>query len=216
MPSVLGTNVLAEVAGAITDFFEKLAGPDGTNWLTEFKRFLRKEPCWLSPTTNAMSATKPTILRLISGGKQVVIGATIGTKTIASATNVFTWGIDSDFKNWGLDVAGRAMPETPVQVYEMVQDGDYRTIFGSLERDLDTLCFTQEQIVSFVRDYKKWLRTGGYATFFLFKVGNEFFVAYVSLYGGGRPYVNVRRFSDVSVWNAESRHRVVLPQALES
>lgn len=49
MPSVLGTNVLAEVAGAITDFFEKLAGPDGTIWLNTFKRFLRKEPCWAKP-----------------------------------------------------------------------------------------------------------------------------------------------------------------------
>ena len=50
MPSVLGTNVLAEVAGAITDFFEKLAGPEGTNWLMEFKKFLRKESCWTKPT----------------------------------------------------------------------------------------------------------------------------------------------------------------------
>lgn len=46
MPSVLGTNLLAEAAGAITDFFEKLAGPDGTVWLDAFKRFLRKEQCW--------------------------------------------------------------------------------------------------------------------------------------------------------------------------
>lgn len=46
MPSVLGTSVLAEVAGAITDFFEKLAGPDGTIWLAAFKRFLRKENPW--------------------------------------------------------------------------------------------------------------------------------------------------------------------------
>jgi len=217
MPSVLGTNVLAEVAGAITDFFEKLAGPDGTNWLTEFKRFLRKEPCWLSPTTNAMSATKPTILRLISGGKQVVIGATIGTKTIASATNVFTWGIDSDFKNWGLDVPGQATPATPVQVYEMVQNGDYRTIYGSVGRDLDALCFTQEQIIAFVHDHKKWLRTGGYATFFLFKVAGEFFVASVRLFDDGGPYANVCRFSDDGVWYAGSRHRIVLPQlTLES
>ena len=46
MPSVLGTNVLAEVAGAVTDFFEKLSGQDGTMWLNAFKRFLRRENPW--------------------------------------------------------------------------------------------------------------------------------------------------------------------------
>ena len=46
MSSVLGTNLLAEVAGLITDLFEKLAGPDGTTWLFAFKKFLRKENSW--------------------------------------------------------------------------------------------------------------------------------------------------------------------------
>ena len=51
MPSVLGTSALAEVAGAITDFFEKLAGSDGTLWLAAFKRFLRRENPWASVLT---------------------------------------------------------------------------------------------------------------------------------------------------------------------
>lgn len=44
--SVLGTSVLAQVAGLLTDFFEKLAGSDGTVWLNAFRRFLRKENPW--------------------------------------------------------------------------------------------------------------------------------------------------------------------------
>lgn len=211
MPSVLGTNVLAEVAGAITDFFEKLAGHDGTRWLTEFKRFLRKEPCWVVAELVASS-----VLRLISGGKQIIILATTGTKTIASATDVFTWGIDSDFKNWGLDVVEPAKPDTPVEVHEMIADGDFKTIFGSLGRNLDELCFTQEQIIVFVQNHKKWLRTDGCSTFFPFKVGNEFFVAYVYLFAGGRPRAYVNRFSSGFVWSGASRPRIVVPQALES
>ncbi len=157
------------------------------------------------------------ILRLISGGEQIVIGATSGTKTIASSTDIFTWGIDPDFENWGLDVPGQATPAKLVQVHEMVQDGDFKTIYGSVGRDLDALCLTQEQIVAFVRGHKKWLRTSGYATLFLFKVADEFFVAGVNLYDDGRPDAHVHRFSNDNVWNAVSRRRIVLPQlTLES
>ena len=190
-----------------------LLGDDGDVVEAELRKFVAKRTCWDGQAEQAsVSRPKPAILRLISGGERVVIDATSGTKTIASATDVFNWGIDSDFKNWGLDVPGQATPATPVQVYEMVQNGDYRTIYGSVGRDLDALCFTQEQIIAFVHDHKKWLRTGGYATFFLFKVAGEFFVASVRLFDDGGPYANVCRFSDDGVWYAGSRHRIVLPQ----
>ncbi len=207
MSSVLGTNTLAEVAGAITDFFEKLSGPDGTKWIAEFKKFLRKEPCWVKVEVEP-------ILRLISGGKRIAIRATTGQRMVSSAGDVFTLGIDSEFKNWGLDVPGEAKPETPVEVYEMVKDGDFKTIFGSLGRERDDLCLTQEQIVAFVENHKKWLRTDGYATFFLFKVGDEFFVAFVHLYGAGGPDACVNHFSGDVVWLGDYRHRFVVPQTL--
>lgn len=45
MDSMLG-NALAEVAGPLKDFVEKLGGPEGEKWLAAFKRFLRKEEPW--------------------------------------------------------------------------------------------------------------------------------------------------------------------------
>lgn len=47
MPSVFGTERLAGVAGLLTDFFEKLAGPSGTSWMEEFEKFLQKKPTWV-------------------------------------------------------------------------------------------------------------------------------------------------------------------------
>ncbi len=38
--------VLAEVAGPLKDFAEKLGGENGEQWLSAFKRFLRKEEAW--------------------------------------------------------------------------------------------------------------------------------------------------------------------------
>jgi hypothetical protein len=98
-----------------------------------------------------------------------------------------------------------------VQVYEMIKDGTFEKIYGRFDNNLDTMCLTQGQIIGFVKKYRNWLRTDGYGTFFLFKVGTEFFVANV-FFGSGGLYVHVYRSSHVSVWSADDRHRFVLPQ----
>mgnify|MGYP001612769123 FL=1 len=149
-------------------------------------------------------------LRLISGGKSVKLDATDGKETLTKAKDVFVY-VDPDFKNWGCDVKSEATPETEVAVYEMVKDGTFQQLFGGFGENLDRLCLSQAQIKAFARDQKNWLRSDGYATFFLFKVGSDFFVAYVDVYAVGLN-VYVCRLSNDYVWHAESRHRIVVPQ----
>ncbi len=155
------------------------------------------------------------ILKLISTGKEIEIGETDGTETLADAQDVFNY-VDSDFSNWNTNVPGKPTTKTKTQIFEMVKDGDFRAIFGGTGRDLDSLCWEQSQIKAFVRSHKKWLRTDGYATLFLFKVGEgknkHFFVAYVYLCSDGALYVDCSRFEFDDVWYAAHRHRVVLPQ----
>mgnify|MGYP001594645421 FL=1 len=62
----------------------------------------------------------------------------------------------------------------------------------------------------FVQKYPEWLHPQNYATFFLFKVEDEFFVAGVGRYGDGGLGVGVGHFSSGDVWGAERRSRVVL------
>jgi len=155
-------------------------------------------------------------VKLISGGVTLEIDPTDGKAIIHKAGDVFTGYIDSNFKNWDLNVASGPTKKTPVQVYEMIKDGTFAQIFGGMSDDLDKLCLTQNQIIRFVQDHRKWLRQDGYGTFFLFKKMNEFFVANVYLDSDG-PYVFVNRLSDGHVWGAEFRHRIVVPQlALET
>ena len=151
-------------------------------------------------------------LKLISGAETLELEPTDGKETIANASKVFTWGIDGDFKRWGCDVKAKPTVATKVQVHEMIKDGTFAQIFGGLSDNLDALCLTQAQIIQFVQKHKKWLRTDGWATLFLFKVGDEFFVACVDVYSGGTLLVHVRRFSDGRVWLAGHRRRVVSPQ----
>ncbi|NTV22603.1 MAG: hypothetical protein HGB03_03520 [Candidatus Yonathbacteria bacterium] len=150
------------------------------------------------------------ILRLISKGETIVIDVCDGSETLATAKEVFP-GIDGDFKNWGTNKAGIATKEQVVDVHELVKDATFAQMFGSLGTDLDKLCLTQAQIKNFCKKHFNWLRTDGYPTFFLFKVEDQFFVAYVLVHSDGLR-VYVRQFEDVLVCSAVNSHRLVVPQ----
>ena len=154
---------------------------------------------------------KALILKLISEAHEIIIETCDGSQTIATAKETFKSGIDSDFKSWGTNKAGASTEKTPVQVHEMVKDATFAQMFGSLGIDLDKLCLTQHQIKTFCEVHKEWLRKDGYATFFLFKVDEQFFVASVHVSSDGL-YVRVCRFGDDRVWRAENFLRMVVPQ----
>jgi hypothetical protein len=59
--------------------------------------------------------------------------------------------------------------KTKTGVYELQKNSTFFTFFNSSVFELDKLCFTQHQIKKFIQSHRSWLRTGGYATFFLFK-----------------------------------------------
>lgn len=148
-------------------------------------------------------------LKLLSGAETLMLDALDGKETLANAKETFPSGIDGDFKNWGTNKAGIATKETAVDVHEMVKDATFARMFGSLGTDLDKLCLTQAQIKNFCKKHPNWLHKDGYATFFLFKVDEQFFVAGV---GSGGLYVDVYRFGHGLVWVVGRSHRLVVPQ----
>ncbi|MEI8062352.1 MAG: hypothetical protein WCG97_03590 [bacterium] len=153
-------------------------------------------------------------LKLISAGKRVVIGATQGTETLASADDMFSY-ISPEFKNWGCDKDEQSTSEVAVEVYEQTEDAVYPKIFGDVDQNLDRLVLTTSQIKSFVvnnaKDY--FLEGEEWTCFrFLFKVGNEFFVADIRVLSDGDRAVRIFRFLDGSVRHAQYRHRIVVPQ----
>ncbi|MFO0718687.1 MAG: hypothetical protein U0522_01510 [Candidatus Paceibacterota bacterium] len=151
-------------------------------------------------------------LKLISDAEILPLDATDGKETISQVRDLFTGWIDPYFKSWGCDVASKPAGAANVAVHEMIKDGTFAQIFNGMSDDLDALCLSQAQIINFVKKHRKWLRTDGHSTFFLFKVGDEFFVADVRVYDDGQLDVDVCRFSDGFVWGAEYRRRVVVPQ----
>ncbi|MCD8527772.1 MAG: hypothetical protein LRY41_00280, partial [Candidatus Pacebacteria bacterium] len=172
-----------------------------------------------------MNAQRPLIgqkanpyLRLISGGETVTISTCKGGKNanIYHAKKTFPGYIDPDFNNCGINLPQPATEKTDVDVYEMYnKNADFRTLFGSLSSDLKSLAFeSQEQIETFCKENKQWLRTDGYGTFFLFteEVDGEekFFIADVGFSSGGLM-VYVFHLSSDRVWAASAAHRIVVP-----
>ena len=150
------------------------------------------------------------IVKLISGAEMLELDETDGKETIAEAKETFSGWIDGDFKNYGTDVKSSPTKKINVSVHEMIKDGTFAQIFGGMSDNLDGLCLTQPQIIQFVKKHRKWLRADGWSTFFLFKVKSEFFVARVHVRSDGQLCVSVYRFSDVGVWYADYRYRLVV------
>lgn len=154
---------------------------------------------------------KALILKLIYEAETLMLDALDGKETLATAKETFPSGIDGDFKNWGTNKPGTATKETAVQVHEMVKDATFAQMFGSLGTDLDKLCLTQSQIKNFCKKYPSRLCQNSYATFFLFKVEYQFFVAHAHMGPAGLD-VSVIHFGHGRVWDAEDSRRVVVPQ----
>ncbi len=144
--------------------------------------------------------------------KTIKLKAATGKETIAKASELFTGWIDSDFKNWNLDFTGEKTKAMELTVCEMTEDQTFAQMFPNPEK----MTLTQSQIIEFVKNHKDLLHPDGWATFFLFKVGTEFFVARVHVYDDGQLYAHVHRLSFDYVWLAESRYRFVMPVLVDN
>ena len=151
-------------------------------------------------------------VKLISGAEELGLEETDGKQTIAKAKETFPGWIDPDFKEYGTNVVSDPTKKACVEVHEMIKGGTFAQIFGGMASDLNSLRLSQPQIIQFVERHRKWLRTDGYGTLFLFKVGDKFFVARVYFHGDGRLSVDACRLSHGHVWRAEYRLRIVVPQ----
>lgn len=188
--------------GGTMENIYRLATPEGFETLEAVAQLI----------VSGVAEIKNEFLNLISTDHSLILDACDGSEIIAGSEDMFKASIDSDFVNWGADELGASTLETPVEVHEMIKNGTFAQLFGSLSGDIDKLCLTQAQIKGFVRKYRQWLRNDGSATFFLFKSYGNFFVAYVDVNSCGRLYVRVLRFEYDYVWHAEYRHRFVVPQ----
>jgi hypothetical protein len=157
---------------------------------------------------------KKQILRRLYENEEILVGATNGEETIANSSDLFSGYLDPDFKKWGTNKSSRVSTEiVPAEIYELHKNATFQQMFDFPDRDTNSLCWEQGQIINFCRDHLDKLHPKGFANLFLFKVeGHEGpLVADVRSDAGGLEVI-VSRFGRGSVWYAEGRDRVVVPQ----
>lgn len=137
--------------------------------------------------------------------KNISIPALDGKETIAKST-MFAY-IDSDFKNLGLNKVGEKTEGKLFEVLELDKDMTFKEMFTQPEKQW----MTQAQVLAFIKEHGDKLRRDGWATLFLLKKDDEFFVTFVRVYSGGLR-VGVSRFEGGGVWYAEYQRRLVSPQ----
>lgn len=135
----------------------------------------------VDPASTILPMEPNTWTRSILRGARLVLPPTDGERTFVKARDVFPWHLDGDFHNWGTDASSKSTTESLIDVREIIQDGTFPEIFGSISADLERLCLTQDQIITFCLRYRNWLRGDGYSTFFLFKSSEQPFIADVSV-----------------------------------
>lgn len=187
----------------LMQLISNLVNPEiGDEWLREFHKFLRKEPCWVEKA-NAY-------LRPLFEGELLSVESTDGTDTLELLAEMFPGGI------YGADVVVSAVSSPlatltrVIKMYEQIEDGKFKPIFESLGKNRQKFQ-SLFQVGAFCRDHRDKLRKGryGYGTFFELEGG---VVARVSFGDRGRLLVRVFPLDYGRVWYVEDQHRFVFPQ----
>ncbi|MEK7609284.1 MAG: hypothetical protein AAB476_02285 [Patescibacteria group bacterium] len=124
---VLDAGALAEVAGPLKDFAERLCGNDGSMWLAGFKKFLRKEnpwpvvkefPLWRTLTIGGVS--KDELLRKLGDGFYI----SDWTKNIMSQPGFTTLSepVDIRLAKARVKDLGFTEPPTTTQLFRRIRE----------------------------------------------------------------------------------------------
>jgi hypothetical protein len=149
--------------------------------------------------------------KLVDTAGDLIIGPTDGSETIALACDTFPEWIDPEFEKAGTSVSSLPMPEVAVQVLDLIQDGTFLEIFDPIKSELDCLCLTQTQVISFANRHYRWISQKGYGTFFFFSVSSRLYSIRVGR-RGGRKGVYLEPLTYDYKWSHDCGLRIVIPQ----
>jgi len=194
---------------------EKLASEDGEKWMVKLQNMLQQgvgeEVAETGSAAETDESTDPPSLIRLFQDQEIVLSSADGSKTIAQAKDVFKEYLDPNFKEWDTDHPEQPRDEANVVVHELRKNATFKQVFESLSTDLDSLALSQHQIIEFCTKHQDKLHQDGYATFFLFKVRDEYLVAHVYV-RADRLYAHVYEFGHGSVWHGSNRFRFVSSQ----
>lgn len=149
-------DALAQVVGPLKDFFDKLAGKDGLQWLEAFKRFLRRENPW--------SKLLKFITTIAVAGAEKFVAA--DHFKADNETGVKLW-LSDNFKQNFLGKTETVVAGATLTVYEFIKNSLDASIIAELgDRHETSLFHLWELIKKQSKGEEGTLRADGYANIF--------------------------------------------------
>lgn len=115
----------------------------GEEWLREFKKFLRREPCWIKKEDKSF-------FRLLFSG--LPVPATDGTQTFDSCElfeyHVFGFSLEKS----------RATESTKACLWAVALNGKFKKFSGNLDNKKIKVTWTAHQVIRFCSDHQETLR----------------------------------------------------------
>ncbi len=200
-----------EMLGLLDDLLTKTLSPD---WFSEFKKFLRKEPCW-----TAVAEKAEQVKTYLGKIHWFVVGAVKGKDTHATASKVFRAYFDPDFENWGVVFSGVA-PAADFWVKKLILGGKFTDFLGNTAEVLEKRRMLGSQFLAICRDNKHQLRGEACANFFVLTKNDEpvaedlhnVFVAFVLVLDEGSLHAGLDELSNEFAWDGRHGLRVFSPR----
>lgn len=196
-----------EVRDQIQVLCTNMLGSDQVNWESGLTEFLEKVPQRLNPY----------YAKFGSG----ILPVTTGKRNFVNSRNLFKINSyeEQDFQTWGIDVEEQPTEEEPFEIFRLVKAGTFEESYNAFVVDLSRLCWSQDQIITFLEGHYQLFPSPAAADF-LFQVDfvghKEFFVVYAGWNGEELGEVRLSHFRQhKTVWGGGSSRSLflsVIPQ----
>lgn len=133
--------------GLLNQLLVNLAGEDGQSWLDEFKKFLRREPCWVGPYLRRV--WKFTLGAI--DGKDVPPKRLNGWEGFCTGMGL---NFSPDFEKFGIIFSGIA-PETEIVGDDLIKNCLFGEFLGKMPSDIEKKRLLGSQLLAICRDSQK-------------------------------------------------------------
>ena len=192
------SEALCEVRGLLNQLFTNLAGEQGAEWLTEFKKFLRKEKCWMNMLLEPMG-----IYVIPANARKFLINDYFVVNTREGARVKIAY-LTTKFQKYFLGKVERRNSSTTLRYYELMNPSTGNTILldlGSEEKAETTLAEMYYLMSKQARGEEGTLLPNSYANIFYIRdISGDLRVASCRWDGEGW-YLDARPVSDSWVWD---------------
>lgn len=181
---MLGNSALAEMAGPVRDFAEKLGGPEGEIWWVGFKRFLRKENPW---GTTDSPPPAPNLLKFITTVAVAAVERFVAAERFTrDNSTVKFYDFGSNFRGNFLSKIEEAIPVAELAIHTLTRaslDDPIRLELGP-DREETTLAHLYALLSKQPRGEKGALLTNGNANVFYIRDAKGKFWAVYAYWDG--------------------------------